>query len=780
MGTSRRDFIKISALGISAVTLSATSTTVFGKEGFFGENLKGTEFKTLPTYCEVCFWKCAAWAHVSKEGEIKKLVGNDLDPHCLGRLCPRGTGGLGMYNDPDRLKTPLIRVKGENGKSDVFKEASWEEALDLIADKLNASIKKDGAESIALLKHGAPGKHFEHLFKAFGSDTIAEPAYAQCRGPRETGFSLTFGEWIGSPEPTDIRDTKCLVLIGSHIGENMHNQQVQEMSEAIDNQATIITVDPRFSTAASKSKYWLPIKPATDIALLLAWMHVLIYEDLYDKEYVEKYGFGFEELKEHVKTYTPEWAYSITTLKPELIRKTAREMAHAAPATIVHPGRHVVWYGDDSQRARSVAILNGLLGSWGRRGGFYFKEKKAIPKFPHPPYPKPKWSWETLGEKYPFAQMGLTQEIVSHSIINDTKEQSKDKELENEENHQVKTWFIAGTNLINTLPDRKQFMKAINDVEFVVVVDTMPMEITGYADVVLPECTYLERYDGIRSATNRVPSIALRAPVVKPKFDSKPAWWMAKQLGERMGCKEFFKYNDFEEVISWQLKKIGTSLKEMKKVGVKMYPRENGPLYMPEDADYEFNTNTGKIEFYSTDLAMAGFDGLPTYTAHEEPETGYYRLIYGRAPMHTFSRTVNNPNLNDLMSENNVWVNPKVARILGIKNKQLVWLKNSKGAISTFPIKVRITERIRFDSVYMVHGFGHNNIKLTKAHGSGASDTEMISNVNIDPIMGGTGMRGNFVTMLTENPHLKVAKVKAEKGKEDLKNKENTNKNEKV
>jgi thiosulfate reductase/polysulfide reductase chain A len=89
-------------------------------------------------------------------------------------------------------------------------------------------------------------------------------------------FKATFGSSVGSPEPTDIRDTRCLVLIGSHIGENMHNGQVQEMSEAIDKGADIITVDPRFSTAASKSKYWLPIKPATDNALLLAWIHVLI------------------------------------------------------------------------------------------------------------------------------------------------------------------------------------------------------------------------------------------------------------------------------------------------------------------------------------------------------------------------------------------------------------------------------------------------------------------------------------------------------------------------
>ena len=175
-----------------------------------------------------------------------------------------------------------------NGEQ-TFREASWEEALDIIAEKFKSIKEKYGSEAFALLKHGSPGKHLEHLFKAYGSDTIAEPAYAQCRGAREAGFALTYGSWVGSPEPTDIRDTKCLVLIGSHIGENMHNSQVQEMSDAIDNGATIITVDPRFSTAASKSKHWLAIKPATDIALMLAWMNVIIEEGLYDKNYVEKY-----------------------------------------------------------------------------------------------------------------------------------------------------------------------------------------------------------------------------------------------------------------------------------------------------------------------------------------------------------------------------------------------------------------------------------------------------------------------------------------------------------
>jgi len=746
MSTSRRKFIKISALGLGGVATAASTFNSIGVNSYLEDFALQDAMKKLKqtaTYCEVCFWKCAAWVHADNKGAIQKIIGNDIDPHCNGRLCPRGTGGVGMYTDNDRLKTPLIR-KIVNGES-TFVEASWDEALTLIASKMKGLKNEYGPESMALLKHGSPGKHFEHLFKAYGSDSIAEPAYAQCRGPRETGFGLTFGSWVGSPEPTDIRDTKCLVLIGSHIGENMHNTQVQEMSDAIDNDATIITVDPRLSTAASKSKHWLAIKPATDIALLLSWIHVLIDENLYDKAYVEKYATGFNELKEHVKDYTPEWAYGVTTIKPKEIRKTARVMAAAAPSTIIHPGRHVTWYGDDTQRARAIAILNGLLGSWGRRGGFYFKEKISIPKYPQPPYPKPKWGWEQIGENYPFAEMGITNELIRASIPS------------KENKYPIKGWVVAGTNLNNSIPNKKLLEEAIDSLEFMVVVDTMPMEITGYADVVLPECTYLERYDDIRSATNREPSIALRMPAVEPRFDSKPAWWMAKQIGEKLGLHDYFKYDDFKEVISWQLGQLGTSLEEMEKIGVKKFKRKSGSMYLVEDQNYEFPTDSGKIEFYSRQLAALGFDPMPKYTIHPEPAEGFYRLNYGRSPMHTFSRTVNNPNLNDLKSENDLWVNPKVAKILELKKGQYVWLENQDGVQSSFPIRVRVTERIRWDSVYMVHGFGHNNKKLGRAHGKGASDTELISQVSIDPLMGGTGMRGNFVKILTEDPTKTIA-----------------------
>jgi len=743
--TSRRNFIKISAYGVGVLAAGAGAYKVVKALSSPDEVKKlVVDLKRTPTYCEVCFWKCAGWVYKTSEGKIWKIIGNDEDQNCNGRFCPRGTGGVGMYYDEDRLKTPLIRVE-ERGKQ-VFREATWDEAFTFIAEKMKIIAKEHGTECIALFTHGSGGKYFGDLLKAFGSTNIAAPSYAQCRGPREVAFIATFGEGLDSPEPTDIRDTKCLVLIGSHIGENMHNGQVQEMSDAIDKGASIITVDPRFSTAAGKSKYWLPIKPATDLALLLSWIHVIIGEEMYDKKYVEKYTYGFAELADAVKDYTPEWAYSITTIKPDIIRKTAKEMADAAPAVIVHPGRHVTWYGDDTQRLRAVAILNALLGSWGRRGGFYKPETFELPTFPHPAFPETTRSWrDAFPGKYVLADLALANGVCDATIPVTTRDCS------------FKAWIINGTNLIETLPNQKQTLEAIRNLDLMVVIDTMPMEITGWADVILPECTYLERYDSLRTGPHRKPQIALRMPAAEPKYNSKPAYWMARELSKKLGLEAYFPHENIEDLLDWQLKEVGSSLEEMKRIGVKTFPKELDNLYFAENEEIEFFTNTGKIELYSTSFANEGFDAIPKYTAHPEPPEGFYRLNYGRAPMHTFSRTSNNPNLFDLMDENTLWVNPRVAKEWYLKNEQKVFLMNQDGVKSQFPIKVRITERIRWDSVYMVHGFGHADKQLSRTYGRGASDTKLITNVMLDPIMGGTGMRGNFVTFITNPDEMEVA-----------------------
>jgi len=735
MGTlSRRRFLKISGSTI-ALTTALTSVGDITKaskkiEEKTGLSTKG--LKKIPTYCSMCFWKCSAIGYVNN-GKLWKVEGNPEDPLSKGRLCPRGTGGVGAHYDPDRLKYPLIRknLRGE----EKWVQVTWSEAFDYIAKKMNKINDTYGPESLGFFSHGIGGGFFKHLLKAYGTRNIAAPSFDQCLGPRETAFELTFGDVVGGPERTDIENSKCIVLFGSHIGENMHNTQVQEFSKAVEKGASIIVVDPRLSTAASKAKYYLPIKPGTDLALLLTWINLLIKEELYDKEYVKKYGYGFEQLKAEVFQYTPEWAYPITGIEPEMIRKTAEEMARYKPATLVHPGRHSVWYGDDTQRGRALAIINALLGSWGRKGGLMAQDTFDIPAYPYPPYPKPKReNADNPNHKYPFGGTeGYTTGLREATITGKP--------------YPIKGWFVYGTNLMYSLPNIDETIEAIKNLDLLVVIDVIPSEIAGWADVVLPEANYLERYDELFHPFFKQPFVSLRQPVVDPPNDQKPGWWIAKKLGEKLGLGKYFPWKNIEEYLDTRLKKVGLSLKELKKKGV--IKGEKIPLYFEEGVKPEFNTPSGKIEFYSTHLAEKGYDPIPKFTKHKEPPPGSFRLLFGRAPMHSFSRTQTNRLLTNVMDENEIWVNADIAKRYGLKSGNYVKLKNQDGVVSN-KIKVKATERIRTDSVYMVHGFGHNSRMLKGAYLKGASDSKLITKYVVDPLMGGTGMNVNFVTIETE------------------------------
>lgn len=726
---SRRKFLKIG--GGTALGAAASGMVVNSIVQALDQSPAKKGIQKIPTYCDICFWKCGTIAYL-KDGKLWKVEGNPEDPLSRGRLCPRGTGGVGAHYDPDRLKSPLIRknLRGE----EQWVEVTWDEALDYIAEKMKKIKTNYGPESVALFSHGIGGNFFKHTIKAYGSPNISAPSFAQCRGPRDVGFRLTFGEDVSSPERTDIKNAQCLVLIGSHLGENMHNTQVQEFADAVENNASIIVVDPRHSVAASKAKFYLPIKPGTDIALILAWMNVLVKENLYDKEYVEKYGFGFEPFAAEIQSYTPEWAYPETGIEPELIRETAREMARYKPATLVHPGRHVTWYGDDAQRSRGIALLNALLGSWGRKGGFYTPVSMDIPGYSYPAYPKSeKGKVDNPNHKYPFAHETITTGIREATITGNP--------------YPIKGWFVYATNLLHALPNEEETIKAIQNLDLMVVIDVIPSEIAGWADVVLPESVYLERHDDLNVEWFREPFVALRQPVVEAPHEQKPNWWMAKKLAEKLGLGNYYPWKHIEEYFETRLSNAGFSYAELKEKGI--IRGEKKPIYFDEGVPAEFPTPSGKIEFYSMQLQEAGFDPVPKYTPPPAPPAGYFRLLFGRAPVHSFSRTQSNPVLMDMMNENEVWINHDIALRYGLKSGDYIKLKNQDGVVSN-KIKVKATERIRTDCVYMVHGFGHNAKMLKRAFGKGASDAGLITKYKIDPLMGGTAMNVNFVTFETE------------------------------
>ncbi|HVP55547.1 MAG TPA: molybdopterin-dependent oxidoreductase [Candidatus Eisenbacteria bacterium] len=730
---TRRDFVKLTGVAGAALgALPGAAQPAPNPPGWRGHE----RVERIATNCEMCFWRCGAEAEVS-DGKVVRITGNPDHPLTQGRLCARGNAGTELLYDNDRLKYPMVRM-GPRGEGK-FQRVSWEQALDLFAQRLTELKQKYGPESVAFFPHGVASGFFSIFLKAYGTPNSAEPAFAQCRGPREVGYALTFGQGLNSPEPVDLEEAKLIVLIGSHIGENVFTSQVTAFAEGLSRGAKLIVVDPRFSTAAAKADYWLPIRPGTDTALLLAWMNVLIGEGLYDREYIEKYASGFGELAAHVREFTPEWAEPITEISAKVIRETARAMGEAKPAVALHPGRHVTWYGNDTQRARAMAILTALTGSWGRKGGIFLPTPIKTGKFALPPFPKSeRGRADGAGTRFPLAseEQGVTNGLIDATLTGKP--------------YPIKAWVVYGQNVLESIPQQQKTLKAMEELEFIAAVDVMPMNYTNYADVVLPEATYLERFDmPAVIASAKKPFISVRQPAVEPMYDTKPGWWIAKQMAKRMGLDAYFPWDTPEQYLATVVKPLGVDPAVLRVRGAVAF--EGRPYIedrLPEDGPL-FPTESGKIELYSPMLKELGIDPLPRFAPVENPPVGYFRLIYGRTPVHSFTRTQNNARLDSLVSENEVWINTDAAMSLGFREAQRVVLENSEG-VKSLPVLMRITEGIRPDCAYMVHGFGHESPKLQRAYHRGASDTELMTKVQVDPIMGGTGMRVIFVRILRE------------------------------
>lgn len=751
---TRRDLLKgglaagaLAVAGAGALPArAATPATPWFRRG---------QIRTTYNVCDMCPWRCGIVVH-SVDGVVHKIDGNPKDPKSRGMLCPRGQGGISFMNDPDRLRSPMIRT-GERGEGR-FQEVTWDHALGVVAQKLLEIKERSGPEALAIFAHTSGEWWFGDYFaQAWGTPNAAKPSSSLCLSPRDEAAILTYGSPVGGHEPVDWDQLEAVTLIGSHIGEESRNTVMQDFAGVFGRGGTIIVVDPRFSSAASKADHWLPIKPGTDTALLLAWINVLIWENLYDTEYVGRWTVGFDQLAQHVETLTPEWAAEITDLPANLIRTTIRKMADRAPRAAIMPGRHVTWYGNDTQRMRAEYLVNALLGVYGVPGGIYLNKAPYIEGYPHPPFAVQGSAGgcsasveENASDELPLGPSGKAradgareaflrgptalQELIDPMITGDP--------------YRIEGLISYGTNVLQSIPVPQRTIEALKSLDFHVAIDVLPMEHVAWADVVLPEATYLERYEDIWTVPHKTPFIALREPAVEPMYDTRPGWWIAKELGERVGLDPFFAFEDIEEFLNQRLRSIGSSIDDMRAEGGVVI--QDGKPYLEDyEGESPFNTPSGKIELYSQTLATAGFDPMPVYEPVDEPPDGYFRLLYGRHPVHTFAKTQNTPVLHELYPENEVWVNASVAFELGLENGSRVWLENQDGARSG-PILVKATERIRRDAVFLVHGFGQQSEGLGQANGKGASDTKLQTRYRLDPISGGAGMRVNFVRFAEE------------------------------
>ncbi len=792
---SRRKFLQ-GTVAMSVVGGSALSVTnLLGNEHESHGVAKSVTTKTgtgeateVATLCEMCVNKCAAVARV-EDGVVTKLNPNPMFPKSKNMLCPRGNAGIQALYDPDRLKSPMIRI-GKKGEGK-FKKVTWEEAYNAIlngTDKFPGMAKildeeKDNRSSFLFCAGEGMAEHtFKTFYSAFGSSNWLNHA-SICLQTVSSAYGVTLGAY---PQ-ADLDNAEYIIMAGANRAEAIVTPDTMDAFKRTKGRgAKLICVDPRFTNTAAKSDKWLAINPGTDLAFVLALTYVVLNEELYNKKYVEENFNGFEEYKSHVLSskYTPEWAEKITAIKAKDIYSVAREFMAHAPKAVYYPGRRSTFASNDFQLRRAMAIFQGLGGGLDTKGGLIFGKKLKLGKHKglEPLYAQA----EARAIKKIENQEAGKAEYEDCAIVTGSGSWLgwRNRYIEDKMPYKVRGMFIYKHNPMMNMPNRAKTAKMLEKMELVVAIDTMPSDTVMYADVVLPECTYLERTDPVKTFAGVEPSIAQRNKVIEPMFETKPVMAIMKGLTEKIS-KPLFEiskkydedvqdeikdsseaevYEGFdltkpfehsqEEVNEHMVKSVygEEAVKALKEHGV-FYPNMdkyykaisvNEHQYYPEKAK-SYNVNGGKpktankkVECNLANLAKKGIDPMPTWKDEYnfKVEEGKFRMLTGRHAQFTQSGTANNSVLRDLIMENYAWINKRVAKEKGIRFGDKVEISSRIGKVV---IKAYPTEKIAPNTVFFVHGFGEESEALTWAYKNGGNDNAIIEDI-IEPVYGAASM----------------------------------------
>jgi len=693
-----------------------------------------------PSYCEMCFWRCGVDVY-TVNGKLKKLEGNQTNPNNLGHLCAKGNAGIYSTYDPDRPQYPLLRV-GKRGEGK-WKRISWDDAYTHIYEKLSPLFEKYGTKTLATFMHGTGEKYAHALTYALGSPNIGVPSYSQCLGSREIAWSKTFGYGVSGHEIYDIKHTKYMLVFGRNLAGAVHVGEAERFAEGIAKGAKLVYIDPRLSESSVKAHRWLQINPGTDMALALALIHVIMRDNLADLDFVREYCYGYNELHEHVKQYTPQWAEEKTGIKAKEIEAIAWEFAKEAPHVLAIPARRISRYGNDVQTVRAIAILNALMGNVGVPGGQFMTSPVPI-KPPHreePPYPKQERA-DGAGTKYPFAPLNLG---LADALYTATAQESP---------YPIKAWLLYGTNpLGHGSTENGALFKAMKNVELIIAIDTQLSDSAYFADILLPESTYLERDDDPMIQKDAIPFIALRKAAIPPIYDTKHVFDICKGIATKFGVEKYFDKSPTQYTQELIESLRPDQANTLTKTGTLVLDDEAVPYPRAAGEKLSFHTTTQKIQLYVPDFeklyAEKGneYSPMPIYSDPKMPAKGEFRLLMGRAPNHAHCRTQNNWILMELDGNNPLWINPTDAKTIGVKDGDKVKITNVTTKFESKAHEVKVTNRIKENSVFIHHGFGHITKAWSIGFNVGISDTNFCSH-DIDPLSGACGFNNGFVTIV--------------------------------
>jgi len=678
-----------------------------------------------PTVCYQCKAECAIEAKVM-DGRVTEVRGN---PRGRGKACVKGMSGISLQYNKDRLTTPLKRV-GKRGEGK-FEPISWDEALDIMTAKLKQLKDKGEAHKLtaSFFPHSITDPKWRFL-NAYGG--FINTALPHCDSAKIVACILTMGGVPNHHVPPawdTVPKDGVMLLMGRHAFGGLDDAAVpKDILEAKARGAKLVVVDPLFTADAAKADWWIPIKPSGDTALLLGMIHHILANDLHDKDFVDNWvrEGDFDKLKAYVADKTPEAMSAICDVPAKDIVKLA-EMCAKAPSVGVDSFKGIM-LGQALDFGHAWTMFLAVTGNIDNPGGQPVPDLTPLaPVEPGPAGPDlATLGWHRTGpDKDRFANYGFIMEPTWY-------------EAQAIKNGDLKMLVVAEANPALTEMGQEEWQKAAclpgeggeeYRLELLVSYEVMLSETSLYADLVLPDKSYFERWELLYMPWwyNFGHGVALRQPVVDAPGECRHSNEVFIELGKRLE-PEYFQFKDDVEYYNIQLAGLGLSVAKLQEMGGVWSPGTMG-FYKYKEAG-GFGTASKKVHLYWENLEGAG-QAMPRPGLAPEYEVDVedypFILISYRSIFHSGSGqwTHNNPQLRDKasgMGNNPALINTAAAEKMGIADGQTVTLKSRTGEIK---VKAKLSERIRPDCIGLHHGFG-SSVGRVAATGDGVSDNVLI------------------------------------------------------
>lgn len=649
----------------------------------------------IKTTCNMCNNFCGLDVHV-EDGRIVRVRG--MAEHPLHTPCVKPQGLVDLVYSKERITSPLRRVNSG------WEEISWDEALDIICQKLDRIKEEDGAKALAVYA-GNPfiAGHVAAGLAARFCSLYGTPNFTSCGSichwVHVMGHSLTLDHNTVHLIPS-FANSKCIVVWGFNPAQSDIASSAA-IASARKKGAKLIVIDPRAIPLAKRADIYAQIRPGTDCALALGLLNVIIAEGLYDKRFVEKWTVGFDRLVEHVKDYPPERVADITWVRRETIEDIARAYAKSRPATIAQ-GEALNHCVNGVQTSRAIATLIAITGNLDIPGGTacYPQRKRASFKV------EGKVSMEeAINTEYP---------LFTKFTGNPTAMTLPDV-LISQKPYPVRALIVDGSNPVLTWPNTDKVKDAFSRLELLVTIDLFMTETAKLAHIFLPAATFVEGQSMRDYSLRGLPLTVWGRQAIAPLGNSLPDWKIWSELGTRMGYGEYFPWRDEDELSQYLLQRSGVTLNQSKQhQEVIFYQSVEGREYLKDG----FTTPSGKVEIYSKTMAEHGYPPLPTF---EEPAESplsrpdlaeKYPLILttgARVTAFSHSRYRNVATLRRHCPEPFAEINIQTAAALGISDGDRVVVESPRGSIE---LKANVSKDIHPRTVSIQHGWTEANANI--------------------------------------------------------------------